>query len=199
MSTGNELAPIGLIQGSRHKTPAGRRRRSYLLTLATALAVGAGALGLRWLVSDHALYGYGSSESGPVTLGQTVYAGLPAMPTGVGAGESRRLDLRSVHLRIGANTSHATVTAMICSQRVGSASLVGGGEALGDPNQFCTSLQPFRAGSLTVGATASGIVVAVTPHTAGVVHIEGADVEYRDGIRRGRQHVGLEMTFTTAP
>jgi hypothetical protein len=198
MSADNELAPIGLTQDGLKKAPVSRRRRSYALTLTAALAVGGTALGLRWLVSDHALSGYDNSESVPVTLGQTVYAGLPTLPTGVGGGGSRRLDLRKVQLRIRANTADATVTAMICNQRAGAASLVGGGVVLGDPSRFCTSLRPFRAGSVTVGGTASGIVLAVTPHKAGVVHLEGADVEYRDGIRRGRQHVGIEMTFTTA-
>jgi hypothetical protein len=197
MSAGNEPAPIGLTQDGLKKAPVSRRRRSYALTLTAALAVAGAALGVRWLVSDHALYGYGSSESGAVTLGQTVYAGLPTLPTGVGGEGSRRLDLRNVQLRISANTSHAIVTAMICDRPVGGAGLVGGGAVLGNPSRFCASLRPFRAGSLTVGGTASGIVLAVTPHTAGVVHIEGADVEYRDGIRRGRQHVGVEMTFST--
>jgi hypothetical protein len=194
MSADNELAPIGLTQDGLKKAPVSRRRRSYALTLTAALAVVGAALGLRWLVSDHTLSGYHNSESAPVTLGQTVYAGLPTLPTG----GSRRLDLRKVQLRIGANTADATVTAMICDQRAGAASLVGGGVVLGDASRFCTSLRPFRAGTLTVGGTASGIVLAVTPHIAGVVHLEGADVEYRDGIRRGRQHVGIEMTFTTA-
>jgi hypothetical protein len=197
MSTGNQLAGTALVPGGCQTTPASRRRRTYVLTLTAALAVGGGALGLRWLVSDHALYGYGSSMGGPVTLGQTVYSGLPTLPTGVGGGGSRRLDLRNVHLRVSDNTSHATVTAMICNQRAGSAGLVGGGAVLGDPSPYCTSLRPFRAGSLTLGGSASGIVLAVTPHTAGVLHIEGADVDYRDGLRRGRQHVGVEMTFST--
>lgn len=37
------------------------------------------------------------------------------------------------------------------------------------------------------------VIATVVPRRPGVVHIEGFHVDYRDGIRRGSQHSGLEI------
>ena len=41
------------------------------------------------------------------------------------------------------------------------------------------------------------LLVKITPHQAGSVRVEGIDLTYRDGIRRGTVHTGITATTTT--
>jgi hypothetical protein len=144
---------------------------------------------------DHALAGYGGSGSATGTVGQTTYHGLPVRPAG-GAPETT-VNLRSVTPRIAVNTARATVTLVVCR---GNAALVYGGTWHGDPAPYCARRSALHPGTIRLGTpdgavNTTGVLVAVTPHRSGIVRIEGANVTYRQGIRYGHQHVGMEWTL----
>jgi len=51
--------------------------------------------------------------------------------------------------------------------------------------------------TITLGFTTTQVLVAVTPHKPGTVHIAGIDVTYTQGLRQTTQRGGLDLTFTT--
>ncbi|MDQ1496027.1 MAG: hypothetical protein QOG69_2510 [Actinomycetota bacterium] len=170
------------------------------LVIALFVALAAGGVGVHaWLVGEHLFTGPEATEGGPLALGHTEYDGIgPLMPAGKNPNATQHIDLRSVTPLVTENTSNATIAVMTCVTR-GPGGLIGGGSALDDASQYCKSLTAFHPGPITLGLTATGLVLAVTPHRSGVVRIDGARISYHDGLRTGRERIGTEViTLTTA-
>jgi hypothetical protein len=173
---------------------------SALWSLALLAALVGGGVGVHaWLVGEHLFTGPGATESGPLALGHTEYDGIgPLTPAGKNPLASVHIDLRSVTPLVSENSSNATIAVMVCVTRE-PGDLVSGGSALDDASPYCKSLTAFSAGPITLGATATGLVLAVTPHRSGVVRIAGARIHYRDGLRSGRERIGTEVFTLTTP
>ena len=174
--------------------------RKLIAAVVGVVAVASVILAAWYVVSAHALDdSSGALERMTVPVGQTVYFGPPVAPIG-GPEATVQIDLRSVTPKIVENTADATVAVLFCTgPRAGG--LVAGG-TVDEAASSCNQLSAFHPHQLRLGPDGSGtittgIVVAVTPHRPGVVHIRGAQVSYWQGIRHGSQHVGMDVTIAT--
>jgi hypothetical protein len=105
-----------------------------------------------------------------------------------------RVHLRSAHPEIAQDTAAATFETRVCTLRdphppsVTSESL----------EQLCLTTSPVRGtvyrpyGS---GSPTQALVVIVTPKKAGMVNLDGIQIAYREGIRFGRESVGLDLSI----
>jgi hypothetical protein len=155
-----------------------------------------GVYGSVWLTHDRAFSGFGNAIEAPIQLGHTTYAGLGMGPRTASPREVT-IGLRSIRPRVELNTADATIELLVCSASQETTRL---GVAMDDVSELCSSLAPWHRGSFTFGPFDSDtkyLVLAVTPQRVGEVRIEGADVSFHHGIRRGHQHVGLSMEFHT--
>ena len=180
-------------------TQGRRRQRIVAVVVVIGLGLcGGGFAGYRWLTGEHLFVGPGASQSGPLPSGQTLYVGLGPLLAGTRPMATVRVDLRAVHPLVTTNTSDATVTVLACIHgTTNPASLSAGGTAL-DPHPYCGSVESFRPGMTSVGVSATGLLLAVTPHRAGTVEVDGARLSYRVGIRSGNQRIGaVNLTVTT--
>jgi hypothetical protein len=121
-------------------------------------------------------------------VGATVYSPPMVIP---GGKNPVTLDLRSVTPRITVNTADADVRVLIC-QRNDSISALGADDLF-----FCAATRPFVPGTLTIdhdNAGTTSIIVAVTTRRVGTVTIAGVRVTYHDGLRRGSQDTGNDMS-----
>ena len=176
--------------------PSSRRWRPWLYLLLAASIVFGVVRVSDYFLNDHVLNSFpAGGEGAHVVAGHTMYFGLAAF-SGVGLPDSgQTVDLRSAVPRIVNDTTDASVTVMTCVSSNASSSLTMGGVAA-DPTPFCTSIHNFRPGALALGYRAAGLVLRVTPLHSGVIHIAGVDVSYHDGLRRGHQQIGPDMTIT---
>ena len=158
-----------------------RSRRSLVATaLVPVLALGAGA----WWVThpSDAFRQQGSTMALPVAVGETGLAGLF-----VGAG--REVTLRDVRPVLTTNTADATVRVVLC-QPV--ADLIGSGR--GTVESACSRVLPLEGAALS-GERAGRpyLLVAITPKRAGTVVVDGVEISYRDGVRRGTETAGVTV------
>jgi hypothetical protein len=167
-----------------------------LAVLAVPAIVVSLVVGAPHLLFEHALAGYGGSGSATGAVGQTTYHGLPVRPTG-SRPQITTLEVSSLTPRITVNTAHATVSVLVCTGRYAGALAYGGVSQ--DAARDCPRLSAFRPGTIRIGTSigmaTTGVLVAVTPHQAGTVRIEGADVTYRQGFWHRHQHVGMDWTL----
>jgi hypothetical protein len=71
-----------------------------------------------------------------------------------------------------------------------------GSQVDGLPFASCTSIDPVDGATATLWFDQATVVVLVTPHQPGHVHIEGYDITYRDGVRHGTQRGGDELVVS---
>ena len=64
----------------------------------------------------------------------------------------------------------------------------------GDLDGYCGTASGVDGAIL--GVPYQQVVITIRPHETGVVHIEGFDVRYRDGLRVGTQRTGSDITIT---
>ena len=180
-------------------TQSRRRQRIVAVVVVIALGLAAGGFAAyRWLTGEHLFSGPGALVSMTLQPGQTLYVGLGPPLVGTKPDATVRVDLRAVHPIVTTNTSDATVIVLACIHgTTNPASLSAGGTSL-DPRPYCGSVESFRPGTTSVGPPATGLLLAVTPHRAGTVEVDGAHLSYRVGIRSGSQHIGaVDLTVTT--
>lgn len=150
------------------------------------------ALGFYWLTSADALASGGNLAGGPGTVGHTLYSQPLVSPAG-----SDRVSVRltSATPRTVENTADADIRVLLC--------VVNGQvpEFPGSATPPCTSTAPFTAGSRVLGSQAglSTLILAITPRRPGIIRIDGLTVHYRDGIRRGTAHCGINLELRAIP
>ncbi|GAB3855031.1 hypothetical protein GCM10028801_10100 [Nocardioides maradonensis] len=119
-------------------------------------------------------------------VGRTTYVGLAGAEV-----VSMRVTLTSAAPRVVTNTADATIEVLVCVLRHGQ---TGGGVGLQGErmtHRMC-DLGPASGAELLPGGFPSReLVVAITPHRPGRVRIDGIDVRYDAGWRRGSQHIGI--------
>ncbi len=102
------------------------------------------------------------------------------------------LDVRSVEPVFVQDTSDATVTVVVCTMDPVPAHWKVPVTA-SDPPLGCTSVAPFTPRNLDVNPKTHQLMIAVTPHKAGAYTMDGANVDYHDGVRSGHQRVGEHL------
>ena len=183
-------------------TRAPLRPRAVTLVVIAVLLTGS-VLGARWYSGLSLLGSYPAERvSGPLALGHTVYAdlALSARPTTDQDGTSTTpasipVTITALAPRVVSNTSDATIRVLICRRNGGT---LGVGTQEGGLSNSCSTVTDFAPPmTLTLGFMTAQVIVAVTPHRPGTVHIEGADVTYSQGLRHTTQHAGGDLTLTT--
>jgi hypothetical protein len=180
--------------------PSPRSGRPVIaLVVATGLVLLLAALGWRWLVNPDTVRPVGNAVSSTGPVGQA-YFGTNISSHGPWDQQfdegARTIDLVSITPHIDMNTADAVVTLALCLPK--------GAEGLGvgapsDLRHLCegAGVVPVTPGPIALGDPPDAQIVAVvTTHRAGVVHIAGYDVVYRDGIRRGSVLAGIVTTVT---
>lgn len=178
-------------------SPAPARRRWLIRWLAATAVVVVGVGGFtawNWYNTASDLISYfGIGVSAPVRVGQSFYVGSDIQPKSPGSGH-RVMDLHRVTPRIAINTAKADVEVLYC--RVSNPHL---GMGTGFDTDPCATVTPFHPGSVDLGFPATEIIFKITCTQPGTVRIEGAQVTYFDGTRRGNQHAGIGSLITVSP
>lgn len=170
------------------------RRRAWPLALVTALLLGVGSAG--WWATHPDVFddvgGYGSRSERD--SGRTMYFGIVTTSL---HDERRDLELRSVRPVVRANTADAELTVYLCEidpdARFGSvmAQRV-------PPTKTCSTFEPVTEGTRFLtgkGSPHQQLVLEVRTTRRGVVKVKGAEVSYRDGLRRGTELTGGYLTY----
>jgi hypothetical protein len=109
------------------------------------------------------------------------------------------VQLDSVHANVSRNTADATIEFLVCTM-TGRRGITGiGSVRQRDLDRDCPHPRPVTTGTeLDVRARPphQQIVMAVTPHQAGAVLIDGAVATYRQGWQHGSQVIGERIRLT---
>lgn len=179
------------------KSPGGSRTRALVGVSAATVVALVGWGGYFWLTHDNTMGGTGAEVGMLTPVGHTTYFGLGAFPRTAHPEESRRIDLRGVVPRITSNSADAAIEVLICADSGLPETLLELSAVRDDVSRYCKSLEALHAGSVDLGPRASGLILAITPHRVGEVRVEGVDISYRHGIRRGQVHSGITTTVAT--
>lgn len=191
-----------IVEHRPQRVARARRGPWVVVVLLVAVALVAGFLGSRWFTGLRLLVEYpaGSAEV-PARVDHTLYtdsglalevaydaSGVSTSPT------SLPVAVASIVPRVRSNTSQADVQVLTCVRRAGHA----GVGAVEDVADGCSTLTPFQPATIEIGSATIQIVLAVTPHRSGTVHVAGLDVAYSDGPRSTTQHAGTDIRVTAS-
>ena len=194
---------------SLHPTPAppeaplkpaqrGARRRVVVIVsaLVAVVLIVAVVVFMRWRDGLHLFRSVGNEiGADQLPIGRTLYVGDTADPPNGG-----RLELRITAIRpvVTSNTAHATIRVIMCKAPQE------GGEGLGSAyslKSVCVSAAPFTPATYAVAdgsaADTTSVIIAITPHSSGHVHVAGVHITYERGLRRGDQRTGIEIDTRT--
>jgi hypothetical protein len=170
---------------------------------AACLVVVVGVFGARWYSGLSLLMPYPvNGNSGVVSQGHTIYTdtGLYSQVTTDNKGNdttprSLPLTVTAITPRVDSNTSGATFQVLVCQRNGGYLGV--GSQEIG-LSDSCSAVTPVTSPmTINLGFMTAQVLVAVTPHQTGQVHITGFDVTYTDGIRHATQQAGTDLTITT--
>ena len=176
--------------------PRVRGRTVALAIAAVVVLVGGGWSFVHWRDGLRLYPSAGDEVSADqAAVGRTFYAPEVWSP----AGGPRSLELTAATPAVRINTAHAEVRTLSCTVKAGLTTFFGADWSL---RQWCATVRPFAPGryrlsgtSVTGGAVV--LVVAITPHAPGHVHVAGVRLQYEQGMRRGDQLVGIEVDNRT--
>jgi len=156
--------------------------------------VGVGALVIAgwafwWWTHPNAFGPYGSQVGGRIEVGRPMYYDTGLYPAHRDGEEPERIPvtLKQVTPVVIDNSADADIQVRVC-RRAEPGTGVG---AVRSVRRFCDALDVIDD-DMQLRST-DQVIATVVPQRPGVVHIEGFRVDYRDGIRRGSQHSGLEI------
>lgn len=112
-----------------------------------------------------------------------------------GAGDS--LGVRAARAHVVEQSGHVDITAWVCSLRSGRSAVGAGDHAM--VTDHCSSLVAAEGATMRPGGEPpQQLVLSVTARGTAKVVIEGVDVEYSQGWRRGTQRVGGALDLSTS-
>ena len=174
------------------RVPGVRARRRWIGSLAiAAVLVVAVAVFVHWRDSPHLMspYGNGMSATFPLGVEELIDAGVePASQT------AKPIEIDSITPRVTVDTADATISLMVCdappiNDRLGEGTRAEMAADCGVP------LVPFHSGRYQFRYVPHGseLLLGVTMHRPGRLRVDGFQVHYKDGIRRGDDHAGIEI------
>lgn len=165
--------------------------RWAVVAVVLALLVVPGRLLARQHESDTALVPYrdGGRATGRVAPGQTWKA-----DAGVATSVPDRVRVIEVRPRVAVDTAQAVVTIELCRGNADPAAT----SVYGDAGCHVVDSPHAPRERVRLRPGHARLVVSVTPLRAGTVLIEGYDVTYVDGGRRGTEHAGHPVRLTAA-
>lgn len=175
-----------------------RRHRKRQAAIAAGAAVLIAAVGAGyWVTHPKAVVPYGPGGTASVLVGHTLSrdSGLSAArDPGAETPERVTLTIDRIVPVVTENSARADVTVELCRRRPAT-------DFVGSPVDVslfaaCTSTDPVGGATATLWFDQARVVVLVTPHQPGHVHIEGYDITYRDGVRHGTQRGGDELVVS---
>jgi hypothetical protein len=170
--------------------PAARPGRRVLALGVVVLAVL--ILGGWWVTHPTRLAPVGSATSVQATVGQSVVVGLFAYP------QDGDVVLRGAVPRVAEGSAAAKVRVLWCVGPPGGSPI---GALRATAEASCTQTPRLGGKRLTRPRAQTGfghLVVEVVPLEPGQVTIEGADVAYSTGLRRGTQSSGVVVKLDAA-
>lgn len=169
--------------------PALIRRHQRLFAAVIVLAVLMTGLVLGWRWMNYAAVFAPTqqpSQFSALVPGQTIYSTL-MLDSADENNSPVTVFLTSARPNVAYNSANATVSVLKCT-RAGETAGYGTWDAahLGG---ICASMTPLKPGDVSFGPDTI-LLLAITAHTAGQVSVDGIDVEYTTGLRRGHQTIG---------
>lgn len=175
---------------SHESTPAWLPRWPLWLFVSALVAALAAVAGAWWETHPSAFTAYGNGASITNRVGDPALFGL-TFPV---RDQPGRIHILAVTAHLDSGPPGASVTAMHCA---GGNLVVGRGRV----RTSCATFGPAAGSTLSVGRrTHDQLILVVRSRQLGKVVVTGATVTYRDGVRFGRQHIGMANTarFTRA-
>ena len=175
--------------GGVDAAPRGVSRWRLLFALLGAGVLVAAGWAYWWWTPPEAFGPYGNGIGGRIEAGQAMHydTGLHPVRRDGEDPEPIPVTLNEVTPVVSENSADADIEVRLCR-------VADGGTGIGavrSVRRFCDALDVIDGD--TQLRPPDQVIVTVVPQRPGVVHIEGAPVDYRDGIRRGSQHSGLEI------
>ena len=163
-----------------------RNRALIATTLIVALALI--GWGVRWLTHPSRLTSVRDTTTVHVPVDRSVVVGMFAEP------RHGHVRVSSATPRVTEDGTQADVRVLVCQGKRGAEPV---GTVMATATQVCARVSdPHDA---VIGRVSRGgryLVLEVTPHRAGTLHVAGIDVEYSSGLRRGGQDSGTAVTVT---
>lgn len=193
------LEPSTPLQEVERTGPAKRRRRRVAVVVGIATVVGLAVAGVAWWSHPNALMPYASGASISVPLGDALTSdtGLQTVTRGDASPNEAVITIDQVTPVVIENSSNARISVSLCLRKVGTQ---GVGTVIGSHQSLagsCTAVVPVQGATTPLGFISAQVILRIVPQQAGVVHIAGFRVRYREGIRRGSQIGGMEIVVTT--
>lgn len=184
------MGAIGLIAlGGWTGAALSRRRgsRASLVVTIAAISVVAGFSWAGWERGHPSAFANNGSEQrfDKLPVEKSIYVGVnwPGNP-------SRDVAIETARPMVARDTANSSIEVVICVPREGADPL---GSALDEHvDDSCADLVPIRAGGSEVrlvGQRKDQVLIKVTTYRQGEVAVNGVELVYRDGWRRGRQEV----------
>ena len=185
---------------------APHRRRPAILVVGAVVVAVVGIVGLhRWQSSLDVLAGVGPTVSGPAEVGHTYYVDAGLGPVADGSGDvapsvTVTLDTFSAAGLLDSRTATSEtiasvpLDAVVCV-RNGSNNGIGVAEE-SDLSASCSSVQPLTLpATLDLGFDSTQVLYRVRVTTPGTYKVDGALVEYHQGMRRGTLRLTAQATL----
>lgn len=170
------------------------KRRSWPLTAAGALVLALGSTA--WWVTHPDVFdkagGFGVGGKG-FPAGGTWYFGAVITPE---RDERRTLELKSATPVVRSDTADAELEVFLCEVDP-AAEVAGVGAQRREPTNICRVFEPVSEGMRFLtggGEPRHELILRVRTTQPGVVRVEGIEISYRDGLRRGTQVTGADVT-----
>ena len=180
---------------TRSTTVSTARARTGLTLLVATAAVAAFCV---WVTHPNAVGAYGNEQGMRLEVGETVLvdAGIYSRHVEDDPRHGMPITVHSAVARISENTADADIELVLCRHSGDGTDIIGSIMAE-DVSSYCLEELPIGGAHESFPSTAQ-LLFRITPRQPGTVQIEGIDLTYRDGIRRGTVHTGTKMITTTS-
>lgn len=172
--------------------PSNKRRSRLPFIVGIALLAAAVLTGGWWVTHPTRLGSVGNVVGVPGTVGQPVLVGLFIYP------QTGSVVLRDATPRVSSGSAAARVRVLWCVEPEGGTPV---GTARATARGTCAETPDLDGQRLTMPRPENNfahLVVEVVPLEAGEVRVDGADVAYSAGLRRGSQASGVVVRVETA-
>jgi hypothetical protein len=184
-----------------HPPPASRHGRRWRIagTILAVVVLGVLAVGAWWFTHPTWFPSSAAEESAVTAPGRPLWTAV-TFPNVAQTPITLQLDAVVAH--VVSDTSAATVTPYVCTNRPGLGrgvvALGTGGTAM--MRQLCMRVVRADDVGMTVGRDhPEYLILKIVPAHAGRLRLDRVDVTYQKGLQRGTQGIALQLTVTARP